>query len=76
MNIFSWGKSDQVSLKKKHLFYLGLAVTFLQPFFSGLILGFYFLSREELQKEGRIIVIASLVWGAAILFLAQRTGML
>lgn len=76
MSILNWGDASEVTLKKKHLLYLGLVISFLQPFFSGLIVGFYFLTREGLQKEGQIVIVASFLWGVIFLLLAYQVGMI
>lgn len=76
MSILNWGDASEVTLRKKHLLYLGLAVAFLQPFFSGLVLGFYFLTRDGLKKEGQIVIITSLIWGGIFLLFAYQMGMI
>ena len=55
---------------KKALFRIGLTIALLNPVLSGIILGVYFWREPELRREGKIITVVSLVWGALILVAA------
>lgn len=56
-------KSFSLSSRKKW-FYLSLLVAFLNPSFSGLILGLGFLSEKDTRKEAKIILVFSIIWAA------------
>ncbi|MFH1611692.1 MAG: hypothetical protein ABH887_00235 [bacterium] len=56
---------------KKKWFYIGLAITLVNPVFSGLIIGAAFLSEPELKKYGRIIITIAVLWGVVVLFLSR-----
>lgn len=56
---------------KKKWFWVGLAITLVNPVFSGLIIGAAFLSEPELKKQGRIIITVAVLWGVAVLFLSR-----
>ena len=55
---------------KKWLFRVGLAVAILNPVFSGLLLGVFFLREPELKREGKIILTTAIAWGVFVLAVA------
>ena len=55
----------------KSLLYLGLAAAVLAPA-VGIILGFYFLKRPQLKKEGKAVLWVALVWLAVISIIASQ----
>lgn len=64
---------EKVTISKNKLVTLGLAITILNPIFSGLIFGLVlWLSEKELKKEGKIIAILSIIWGAIIMLISYR----
>ena len=67
---------EQVSIKKSRWFYGALAITILNPIFAGLIMGILLLREPEMRREGAIITIFSLIWGAIMLLLAAKYGLL
>ncbi len=65
------GSSDNGPLKviissKKKLFWVSIVIAFLNPVFSGLILGIAFLTEPEMKKEGKIILTISIIWGLLV----------
>ena len=54
---------------KKTLFRVGLAVAIVNPVFSGLLIGAFFLREPELKREGKIILSTAIAWGACVLLL-------
>jgi len=64
---------DKVVLKSKQkLIILGLLITLVNPFLAGLIFSLYLLSEPELKKEGKLILILSLLWGGISFILVRR----
>lgn len=59
-----------LSSKKKWL-WLGVAIAILNPIFSGLVLGIGLLTEPQLKKEGKIILIISIIWGLAAMYLSR-----
>ncbi len=53
----------------RSLFAIGLISAVLAPII-GIILGFYFLKRPQLIKEGRIILLVAVIWLATISIIA------
>ncbi len=58
--------------KSKKWLWAGLLIALVNPIFAGFILGLLFLSEPQFKKEGRIILIFSIVWGAISLVLIGR----
>lgn len=58
----------KITSRKKWLA-LAIAIALLNPVFSGLIIGFAFLSEPELKKEGKIVLAITVVWGILFLYL-------
>jgi len=64
---------DKVVLKSKQkLVIVGLLITLVNPIFAGLIFGLFLLSEPELEKEGKLILILSLLWGGILFVLIRR----
>jgi len=55
----------EISSKKKWLI-IGIIIAILNPIFSGLVVSLGFLTEPKLRKEGKIVLIISLVW--AVIF--------
>ena len=55
----------EVSSKKKWLI-IGIIIAILNPIFSGLVVSLGFLTEPKLRKEGKIVLVISLVW--AVIF--------
>ncbi|OHB17969.1 MAG: hypothetical protein A2913_01495 [Parcubacteria group bacterium RIFCSPLOWO2_01_FULL_40_65] len=53
----------------KSLFAIGIISAILSPLI-GVILGFYFLRRPQLAKEGKIILLVAFIWLSAIFIFA------
>lgn len=51
---------------------VGLLVAFLNPIIAGLVLGAAYLSEPGLKKEGRIVTVVALIWGALMLFIFRK----
>lgn len=54
---------------KKRLIAIATIIAFLNPIFSGLIMGIWMLLESNLKKEGKIVIAISIIWGLIILFL-------
>jgi hypothetical protein len=52
---------------KKRWFYAGLTIALLNPIFCGIIFGVFLWNEPELKKEGKIITMVAVIWGAIIL---------
>ena len=63
---------ERVSVRKNRFFFWSVIIAILNPIFSGLILGLLMLSEPELGKEGRIVVLFSIVWGTIAMLLAFK----
>ncbi len=55
----------EISSKKKWLI-IGIIIAILNPIFSGLVVSLGFLTEPKLRKEGKIVLVISLVW--AVIF--------
>lgn len=53
------------NFSKKWL-WVGLTIAFLNPIFSGLVLGSLYLTEPGLKKYGKIVLTAAVVWGALV----------
>ena len=51
----------EISSRKKWLI-IGIIIAILNPIFSGLVVSLGFLTEPKLRKEGKIVLIISLVW--------------
>ena len=60
---------EKTPINKNRLFFWAVIISVLNPIFSGLILGLILLSEPDFKKEGRIVTMFSLVWGAIVLAL-------
>jgi len=63
---------DKINISsKKKWFIIGILIAFLNPIFSGLVMSFAFLTEPELRKEGKILLVASLVWAVILAYLIE-----
>jgi len=60
---------ERASVTKNKFFLAAVVITILNPIFSGLILGLTMLTEPDLKREGRIVTLFALVWGAIALAL-------
>jgi len=60
-----------ISSRKKWL-WLGIFVALFNPVFAGLILGAVYLSEPELKKEGRIVAMVAILWGAVLFYFVRQ----
>jgi hypothetical protein len=56
--------SETVVLSRQKWIIVGLIITILNPLFAGLIYGLALWREPSFKKEGRLIAILSLFWGA------------
>ncbi len=64
-------KKDAIEINsRKKWLVLGIIIAILNPIFSGLIISLGFLTEPKLRKEGKIILVISVVWAIAWMFLA------
>lgn len=70
MSIFK--KSDKIDISsKKKWFIIGIVIAILNPIFSGLVISFAFLTEPKLRREGKIILIISLIWAVILAYLIE-----
>jgi len=62
-----------VNFSKKKWFWAGILIALLNPVFSGFIIAAFYLSEPELKKEGIIIAIVSILWGALSFYILKQT---
>jgi len=68
---------EKASIRKNRFFFWSVIIAILNPIFSGLILGLFMLFEPDLKKEGRIVMLFSLVWGIIVTLLFSKfRGML
>jgi len=67
---------EKITLKSKNkLIIIGLLITIFNPLFAGLVFSLYLLSEPELKKEGKLILILSLLWGGVSFILIRRLSL-
>ena len=70
MSIFK--KSDKIDISsKKKWFIIGIVIAILNPIFSGLVISFAFLTEPKLRREGKIILIISLICAVILAYLIE-----
>lgn len=57
---------------KKNWFYVGLIIAVLNPIFAGLIVGVFFLTEKDLKREGKIILLAAIIFGFIHTYAVQK----
>ena len=50
----------------KKWLWAGLVVAFLNPIFSGLVVGSLYLTESGLKKYGRVVLAAAVIWGVVV----------
>lgn len=70
MNIFHKKNGVEISSKKK-FFIVGIIIAILNPIFSGLVMSFAFLTEPKLRKEGKILLVISLIWAIILAYLIE-----
>ncbi len=63
---------EKASIAKNKFFLMAIIIAILNPVFSGLILGFLMLSEPDLKREGRVVLLFSVVWSAIALLLFAK----
>ena len=63
---------DKILLSKQKLINIGLLIVVFNPLPSGLIYGFFVWRQTKIKKEGKLIMILSLIWGAISLALVRQ----
>lgn len=75
-----FSKNDKIDISsKKKWFVVGIIIAILNPVFSGLVISYAFLTEPKLRKEGKIILVVSLVWAIILAYLMEafrRGGLL
>ncbi len=64
--------SETVLVSRQKWIIIGLIITIVNPFFAGLIYGWALWREKDLKKEGKWIMILSLLWGAIQAALLMR----
>ena len=65
------GNKEIMLSSKKRWFWAGIIIAALNPIFAGLIISALFMSEKEFKKEGRIILLVSIIWGIIYLYLSD-----
>ena len=65
------GNKLVISSRRKWL-WLGVLVAAVNPIFAGLIIGAVYLSEPELRKEGFIVSVIAIFWGAVLFYLVNK----
>lgn len=63
---------ERATVSKNRLFFWAVIIAILNPIFSGLILGFLMLAEPELRREGKVVILFSIVWGLIVLALVAK----
>ncbi|MBU4370035.1 hypothetical protein KKG58_04760 [Patescibacteria group bacterium] len=64
--------SDKVAISKQKLVNIGLLIIVFNPLPAGLIYSFFIWRMPATKKDGKLMMIFSLIWGAISLSLVQR----
>jgi len=64
--------SDKILISKQKLVIVGLLIIVFSPLPAGLIYSFFVWRLPTTKKDGRLMMIFSLIWGAISLALVQR----
>jgi formate/nitrite transporter FocA (FNT family) len=65
-------EKEKISLSsRKKWLWVGIIIAFLNPIFSGLILGIAFWTEPGLKKEGKIVLAVSVIWGLMAIYLSR-----
>jgi len=67
--ILSFKKNAIEISSKQKWFVVGIIIAILNPIFSGLLISFAFLTEPRLRKEGKIILLVSIVWSIALAYI-------
>lgn len=59
-------------INKNRWFFWAVVIAVLNPIVAGVILGAVMYSEPTLRKEGRIVLLFSIVWGIMSLLLLER----
>ncbi len=63
--------SDAVLISKQKLVIIGLLIILFNPLPAGLIYSFFCWRQPKLQKDGKLMLIFSLIWGAVALAMVR-----
>jgi len=69
--IISFKKEAIEINSKRKWFIIGIIIALLNPFFSGLIISFGFITEPKLRREGKIILIISFIWAIMLAYLIE-----
>jgi len=64
--------SDKILISKQKLVIVGLLVILFNPLPAGLIYSFFIWRLPGTKKDGKLMMIFSLIWGAISLALVQK----
>jgi len=64
--------SDKILISKQKLINIGLLIIIFNPLPSGLVYSFFIWRLSATKKDGKLMMIFSLIWGAISLSLVQR----
>lgn len=65
-------KSESIFISKQKLVVIGLIITIFNPLPAGLVYGWFLFREKKTKRDGKLIIIFSLFWGAISLALAQK----
>ena len=67
-----FSKGDKIDIgSKKKWFIVGIIIAVLNPIFSGLVISYAFLTEPRLRKEGKIILVISILWAIILAYLME-----
>jgi len=64
--------SDKILISKQKLVIVGLLIILFNPLPAGLIYSFFIWRLSATKRDGKLMIIFSLIWGAISLALVQR----
>lgn len=63
---------DNISISRQKLLIIGLLIIIFNPLPAGLIYGLFCWREPQIKKDGKLMIIFSLFWGAISLALARQ----
>jgi len=64
--------SDKFLISRQRMAIIGFLVVLFNPLPAGLIYGFFCWRQPETKRDGKLMLIFSLIWGAISLSIAKR----
>ncbi|MDD4996130.1 MAG: hypothetical protein PHW15_01450 [Patescibacteria group bacterium] len=64
--------SDNFLISRQKMAIIGFLIILFSPLPAGLVYGFFCWRQPEMKKDGKLMIIFSLFWGAVSLSLARK----